>query len=296
MILTAVALAKIKALSALAAKTVPLAVSFTMLRRLMAPPTPATNFAHQQLLLRAQAQEAERERQFRLGLIDRELSRRIVEREWPVRMSTEAYISLNSGTAPEPLVVILIPPDTEDEAISNEITTRFERSLREIVNLGYSPIDSQRPVRLLAGQGWRRGTSRGETALLNLWHMAPHVPTAIIQLDRIGPNLHLVLGQYGCGAPGVVVPPVTFQGVSANVQERAAELVREEGPFLRALAESGIDLTQLGEGQMLNLALLDAGRQSLLSRPRLNFCSRVLPISFTSCGTGQPHYCPGCCP
>jgi hypothetical protein len=239
-----------------AAKAAPLLLSVFMLRRFAPKPQSSSPDYYRQFL--AQAQENQRDRQFRLRMQQEELSRRIEEREWPARMSPARFGALGLQTRPQPLVVMFIPPDIEDSSLGNEVTDLFERRLREIVNLAYPRAHPQRPVELLAGRGWRKGAPRGEVALHNLYHLAPHVPTAIIQLDRVGNNLHLLVGQYGCGAADEAIPPMAFQSLSADVQARVAELVREEGPLLHALAGAGIDLAQLGSGHMLNLALLDA--------------------------------------
>jgi hypothetical protein len=120
---------------------------------------------------------------------------------------------------------------------------------------------SSRPVIFLDGRGWRREAPRGGTALAYLFHRAPRVPTAAIQLDTIDHHLHLKVGCFGFGPAGVITRPTFSESGEVSLLEHAAGVARRDADRWRTIlsklpAGANIDLTRIG-ADFANLALFD---------------------------------------
>jgi hypothetical protein len=184
----------------------------------------------------------------------------IDEKNWPLTISPKTYAGMGVGHARQPLILTYFPPRLPDDHLTNTIAAANEISINDfLMKGGYSPIDSERPVRFIGD--WNRGGARANSALETLYHYAPHVPTALIQLDHIGDDLNLMAGCFGFSAADPS-PPILSASGQVPWGERATSAMRADMEELQnalhfALQKEGIDASLLGDQVLLNLQLLN---------------------------------------
>jgi hypothetical protein len=183
----------------------------------------------------------------------------IRNRYWPLKMEPRAYAAIGMGEARQPLVVAYLPPKLPDGTLAEQFAKENASELREfLMRSGYGSNDHIRPVRFSTAS--TEGAD-AEAALETLYHEAPRVPTALIQLDQIGTDLSLMAGCFGFAPQGMTSPPVLAGSGRVAWSPLAVEALKAELEKLRAARAAApnyaFDPALLGPQGFLNLELLE---------------------------------------
>ncbi len=240
-----------------------------------------------------------RETQLKLAQTQRETNLKLAEvgkilDRWPLRLLPSQILASHAGTGPEPLRIIIAPPDVKAMSASlaqqfnsvataiPEIDARLAQGLREFLHQNYPLHGSDRPTEFLGG-AWNSDRFYGEASIKAMFGMLKSEPILILESEIDGDRLNFRMAYWGIGQEQycyATIFKLPYREIIRSAMKARSLQWKQSRDKLLALGKNPQDIEKLGGESAINLKILEEEEE--LERAGIDTSHLLFPYQVSS--------------
>ncbi|HIK29412.1 MAG: WD40 repeat domain-containing protein [Oscillatoriaceae bacterium SKW80] len=217
-----------------------------------------------------------RETQLKLAHVQRETNLKLAEvgkilERWPLRLLPSQILASHADTVPEPLRIIIAPPDLKAMSASlaqqfnsvataiPDIDSKLAQGLREFLYQNYPLHGSERPTEFLGG-AWDSDRFYGEASIKAIFALLKSEPILILESEIDGEHLIFRMAYWGKNQNQycyVTLFKLPYREIIRSAVKTRARQWKQNKEKLIALGKNIKEIEKLAGDSEINLKILE---------------------------------------